>query len=255
MVLAGPTRAAIQAHALARYPNESCGLIVGGDYLACSNASRHSSEHFAISPAEYAQAEDIGAVQAIVHSHPDASAMPSLDDLLACAASSIPVWVIQSVHGVAGGDAAAGPLHQFTANAVAQAVACAPLIGARFAHGTHDCYGLVRRYYRAALGLDLPDFERSGKWWHDAACSLYLDNYESAGFVNAGLAASLHAGDVLLMSIASRYGAPNHAAVYLGRDEILHHLWDQLSRREPLPRYRKYVTHVLRHQETLSWKM
>lgn len=251
MVLADRTRAAIHAHALACYPNESCGLIVSGDYLPCANVSHHPSEHFAISAAEYAFAEDKGAVQAMVHSHPDTDALPSISDMLACEASGVPLWFIQSIWRAEDGNAQAGHLHHFSA----QAAAKPPLIGARFVHGSHDCYGLVRRYYRAALGLELLDFERSGKWWNDAACSLYLDNYESAGFESIGLDAGLRTGDVLLMTVASRHGTPNHAAVYLGRDEILHHLWDQLSRREPLPRYRKYVTHVLRHQETLSWKM
>lgn len=254
-MLADRTRAAIQEHALACYPNESCGLIVNGDYLPCANVSNLPSGHFAMSAAEYACAEDSGSVHAIVHSHPDASALPSLDDLRACGTSGVPVWFIQSVRRDQCGAVHAGRLHHITAQAIAQATATAPLIGARFVHGTHDCYGVVRRYYRAALNLDLQDFERSGKWWVDPARSLYLDNYEAAGFANIELSASLHTGDVLLMSIASRYGVPNHAAVYLGNDEILHHLWGQLSRREPLPRYRKHVTHVLRHRETLNWKM
>ncbi|MDR5833360.1 Mov34/MPN/PAD-1 family protein [Caballeronia sp. LZ034LL] len=254
-MLADRARAAIQAHALACYPNESCGLIVRGDYVPCANVAHHPSEHFAISAAEYAHIEDLGSVQAIVHSHPDASALPSLDDLRACGASGVPLWFIQSVQRDQHGAVHAGRLHHITAQAIAQATATAPLIGASFMHGVDDCYGIVRRYYRAALGLDLPDFERSGKWWTDAACSLYLDNYEAVGFFSLGFDARLQTGDVLLMAIASRYGVPNHAAVYLGHDEILHHLWGQLSRREPLPRYQRHVTHVLRHRETLNWKM
>ncbi|MDR5777558.1 MULTISPECIES: Mov34/MPN/PAD-1 family protein [unclassified Caballeronia] len=254
-MLAGCTRAAIESHALACYPNESCGLIVNGDYLPCANVSNLPSEHFSISAAAYSCAEDVGSVQAIVHSHPDASALPSLDDLLACGASGVPVWFIQSVQRDQHGAVHAGRLHHITAQVIARATATAPLIGARFVHGVDDCYGVVRRYYHAALGLELPDFERAGKWWTDTACSLYLDNYEAAGFISLGFDARLHTGDVLLMAIASRYGVPNHAAVYLGNDEILHHLWGQLSRRELLPRYRKHVTHVLRHRETINWKM
>ncbi|WP_404989472.1 C40 family peptidase, partial [Caballeronia sp. LZ003] len=122
-MLAGCTRAAIESHALACYPNESCGLIVNGDYLPCANVSNLPSEHFSISAAAYSCAEDVGSVQAIVHSHPDASALPSLDDLLACGASGVPVWFIQSVQRDQHGAVHAGRLHHITAQVIARATA------------------------------------------------------------------------------------------------------------------------------------
>ncbi|WP_350029350.1 Mov34/MPN/PAD-1 family protein [Caballeronia sp. ATUFL_F1_KS4A] len=239
-------RAAIEADALRCYPNESCGLVVAGQYIPCTNVAPDPSRDFTISPCAYAQAEEHGAIQAVVHSHPDASAWPSLADILACQASLVSSWLVVSVRWE-DKRPRIGRLHRF--DRVDNDI---PLIGASFEHGTQDCYGLVRRYYRAALGAILPDFARSGMWWEDGQSSLYVDNYAAAGFMSVGRDAVLRTGDVLLMAIASRRGVPNHAAVYLGGDEILHHLWNQLSRRDSLPRYCKHVTHVLRYQQALE---
>ena len=125
-----------------------------------------------------------------------------------------------------------------------------PLLGCDFSHGTNDCYGLVRRYYHFALNLELPDFRRDGQWWKDNVSSLYMQHYAQAGFRDMGTDACMRAGDVLLMKIAS--AVPNHAAIYIGSDEILHHLWGQLSRRDGLPRYRAHITHILRHRKMLA---
>ncbi|SAK69440.1 NLP/P60 protein [Caballeronia pedi] len=241
-------RVAIEAHALRCYPNEACGLIVNDGYIACSNIAVDPAHGFVIAPAAYTRAEEQGAIQTIVHSHPDTGAWPSIADLLAREASSVPEWIIVSVRRGADHWPAIERVHRFGHSAD-----CIPLLGVPFVHGATDCYGLVRRYYLAALNLDLPDFARAGHWWEHAHSSLYVDNYEAAGFVSVGRDAILHEGDVLFMAIASRHGIPNHAAIYLGGDEILHHLWNQLSRREGLPRYRAHVTHVMRHKETLEW--
>lgn len=107
----------------------------------------------------------------------------------------------------------------------------APLIGRQFAHGVHDCYAIVRDYYRLERGVDLPDFERSDEWWDDGHSSLYLDNYRAAGFEDVGHDAPLEVGDVLLMQIRSRNGVPNHAGVYLGDSQFIHHMHGRLSGR------------------------
>lgn len=123
----------------------------------------------------------------------------------------------------------------------------APLIGAEYEHAVTDCYGLVRRWYWQERGVLLPDFPRSPEWW-DHGGDLFRENFREAGFVAAALVPDV--GDVLLMPIASRSGVPNHAAVYVGGDLILHHLPKQLSRREGLPRYWPRVTHILKYRGT-----
>ncbi|PMZ55231.1 hydrolase Nlp/P60, partial [Pseudomonas sp. GW247-3R2A] len=57
---------AIQAHAAAEYPKESCGLLLGvgrkQQYFPCLNIATEPNEEFRIDPEQYAAAEDIGEV-------------------------------------------------------------------------------------------------------------------------------------------------------------------------------------------------
>ena len=63
---------AIMAHAAAEYPRECCGVVVqkqGAAVHSCRNLATDPTEHFHLSPEDYAAAEDRGTVIAIVHSH------------------------------------------------------------------------------------------------------------------------------------------------------------------------------------------
>lgn len=99
------TLQAIQAHAVAAYPRECCGLIVataGGEaYVACRNVAATPNEHFILPAEDYAAAEDQGEVVALVHSHPNASATPSDADRVICEQSGL-TWHIVSVGQVTG---------------------------------------------------------------------------------------------------------------------------------------------------------
>lgn len=234
----------IARHALAQYPDECCGLIVSGKYIPCRNTSPTPREAFEIAPEEYAAAEDIGPIQAIVHSHPGASAQPSQADLTACEDGGVPQWIIVSLGVQADGSIAVDDWCKFSPSGYD-----APLVGCEFSHGTNDCYGLIRRYYKQVRGVALPDFSRSGEWWKDGVSDLYTQHYKEAGFYSVGRAADLQVGDVLLMKIRSANDVPNHAAVYTGDDEILHHLWGEASRHDTLPRYLPFLTDVLRYKD------
>lgn len=65
---------AIMAHAAAEYPRECCGVVAQKSrverYFPCRNLAAEPTEHFHLSPEDYAAAEDWGTVVAIVHSHP-----------------------------------------------------------------------------------------------------------------------------------------------------------------------------------------
>lgn len=94
---------AIIDHAQSCYPNESCGLVVAvngkAKYLPCTNRARTPSEHFVISGEDYAFAEDMGEIIAVVHSHPDVASRPSEGDRVACEASQLPWYIVGMVDG------------------------------------------------------------------------------------------------------------------------------------------------------------
>ncbi|CDH31142.1 hypothetical protein XBI1_1290007 [Xenorhabdus bovienii str. Intermedium] len=89
----------IMDHAKAKYPNECCGLVIQNSrkqqYIRCRNTAPSPTEQFSMHPEDYAEAEDIGTIIAIVHSHPDATTQPSQLDIAQCDLSHVP-WIIVS---------------------------------------------------------------------------------------------------------------------------------------------------------------
>lgn len=239
------TIAAINAHAERDYPRESCGLVViakGRErYIPCANTAQ-GTEHFVLPAEEYAAAEDIGAITAIVHSHPDAPPQPSQADLVSCEASGLP-WHIVRVDLVDGA-AKAGEMAPIEPSGYK-----APLVGRQFFHGVLDCYQLIVDWYAEERGITLKQFERSDNWWNDGASDLYTEGFPQAGFAHIKDGELPQAGDVILMQIRAKNGVPNHAAIYLGDGLMLHHLHGRLSSRDIYGGYFQEVTRaIVRYQ-------
>jgi proteasome lid subunit RPN8/RPN11 len=217
---------AIRDHAIRVYPHECCGLLVAVDgrerYIECTNAAT-GTDHFILPGDEYADAESLGDIVAVVHSHPDAPCTPSEADRVACEASGLPWFIVE----VRRGDD--GEVREAGSTWIEPAGFAAPLVGRSFAHGVLDCYTLVRDWYRHERQILLPDFKRCDGWWHEGA-DLYMKNYRAAGFRPIAEGDPLEVGDVILMQI--RAEVANHAGVYIGNGLMLHHRYGRLSNRE-----------------------
>lgn len=244
---------AIRSHVLAEYPREACGLVVivkGRErYRPCRNIATTPSEHFILSPEDYAAAEDDGEITAVVHSHPDMPARPSESDRVSCESSGLP-WLIVSVMPDDQGMPVAGGIERIEPCGYQ-----APLVGRPFVHGVLDCWALCRDWYTREMGVTLPSPERQDNWWDDGVSDLYSDAaVAAAGFVPVGRAgeldlSTLQRGDLIRMQIRSANQVPNHAAVYLGDGLILHHLYGRLSSRDV---YGGYWLEVTRAVDRLS---
>lgn len=246
MKLTAKIKKAIQKHAAQTYPNECCGVIVNDQYIACRNIALEQNQ-FEIHHQDLADAEDVGEIQAYVHSHPDASARASELDLIQIELHQKP-WII-----------CAYPDIEFQ---VYQPCGYqAPLVGRNFHHGWQDCYALIRDFYQRELSIEIPDFERTDKWWEDKASqALYLDNFEKAGFYEVD---TLQRGDVLICRVGRTEHA-NHAVVFLADDGklqseqnepcigaalILHHPYGRKSIREIYgPQWQERVVKIVRHR-------
>ena len=225
-------REAAFAHARQVYPRESCGLIVvrkgKASYVGCNNLAI-GTDQFAIDPKDYARADRRGVILGVVHSHPNGSPQPSQADLVGCEASQLPWHIV----GCPSGEWASFEPTGYRA----------PLVGRQWSHGVLDCYSIIRDWYKEARSIELLDFTRRDEWWHQGE-NLYLENYETAGFVPVD--DEPLEGDVLLMQVGSP--VPNHAAIYLGDGLILHHLQNRLSSRDVYGGYwHKNTTHILRY--------
>ncbi len=222
-------------HAMAEYPREACGLVVkasrGAVYHPCDNIS-NAAQCFVLDPRDYARACDAGEILAVVHSHPNMPEAPSIIDRQACEASGLP-WHIVRV-----------PENRWAY--LEPAGYTRDLIGREWVHGVSDCYTLIQDWYRINCSLYLADYDRAEEWWLRGD-DLYSQHFADEGFHEIPLA-KLQPGDALLMQAASK--VPNHAAVYLGDNVILHHVRGRLSGRDIFDdQWRRRVTHVLRHAD------
>jgi len=236
---------AIRAHAQAEYPRESCGLIVvvkgRKRYVPCSNTAQ-GTEHFVLPADEYAAAEELGEVIAVVHSHPNAPAAASQADLVSCEASGLP-WHIVRVD-VVDDMPVAGEMVTIEPSGYR-----APLVGREFSHGVLDCYQLIVDWFAQERGVTLPQFPRADEWWNDGQSDLYTEGFPKAGFVKLPDGVAPEVGDVILMQIRAKNGVPNHAGVYLGDGLMLHHMHGRLSSRDLYGGwYQESTRAILRHQ-------
>ena len=245
MKLSAKLKKSIHLHAAEMYPEECCGVIVNKEYIRCRNISQQK-DSFEIHHEDLANAEDLGEIQAYVHSHPDATTRASDLDLHQIELHQKP-WVICAYPDL---DFALYEPCGYTF----------PLIGRNYHHGWQDCFAIVRDFYRRELSINIPDFERVDRWWESAEnASLYLDNFGKAGFVEVN---NMQYGDVLLCRIG-RTEHVNHAVIWLGdhgilKSEqsapcvgsalILHHPYERKSVREIFgQQWQERVAKVVRH--------
>ncbi len=235
MKLPDAIKAEALEHAKAESPKESCGLVavVKGRkrYFACRNLAETPSEHFVLDPLQYAEIEDKGEIVAVIHSHPVTNHEPSQADQVACEKSGLPWFVVN-------------PQTEQWGYCEPKGFEL-PYVGREFVFGLVDCYSLCRDWYRREMNLQLRDYQRRDRFWLRGE-NLYLDNFAKEGFREVSQT-DLQWGDTILMQLSSPL--PNHAAIYLGDQLILHHCQGRLSSRDVYGGYYwKNTALVLRHE-------
>jgi proteasome lid subunit RPN8/RPN11 len=207
---------------------ECCGFVIDNKtYLPCKNISSTPTETFEIASDDWIRAEQQGKITAIVHSHPDGLPILSEADQFYQQQTGVDWWLVCD-----------NKIHKFRY--------IKPLLGREFNHGKTDCLTIVRDAYMLA-DIDLPDYERQDDWWHNGQ-NLYLDLLPKNGFEQVR---DIQEGDVILVCLGSI--TPNHAAIYIGNQFILHHCPKRLSKRDLYSGFWRNYTHsIWRHKQWQS---
>jgi cell wall-associated NlpC family hydrolase len=132
------------------------------------------------------------------------------------------------------------------------------LLGHKFDHGKRDCYSVVKDMYKDNAGIELPAPARPDDWWLDDTMNLYMDNYEAAGFflVEGNFFTDLRPLDVLLVAMPDmrkpNRSVANHAMVYIGDGDIIHHRLGKLSQKTRLRKdlWGPMIVARIRHKDT-----
>ena len=76
--------------------------------------------------------------------------------------------------------------------------------------------------------------------------TLYVENFSKEGFCKIPVE-EVQPGDLILMNLVSP--VPNHAAIYMGDQQVLHHVQGRLSSRDVYGGYYgKSTAYALRHE-------
>ena len=207
-------------HAKDQDPKESCGLLLNirgkERYFPCRNLSMTAHQCFIIDPEDYVRADNTGEIKAIVHSHPVTPPFPSEADKLSCEQSKLPWHIVNPKTEQWGYYEPCGYKPS--------------LKGRPWVWGVTDCWSLVRDFYKEEKGIELLDYERPVTPQEFNDVPLFERYAERTGFKELDPNETLKNGDILLMSIM--YNTLNHVAIFLDGD-VLHHLTDRLSCKEP----------------------
>lgn len=239
MILSPEAHEAFKAHVIAQYPKEACGLLIDGVYVPQDNISETPERTFRIAPEALIRSGSMD-LQAVLHSHPYDLRVapayppewPSTADMRSWIAMGIP-WGICATEG-----------EGITQLVWLDDANPAPLLGREFIHGVHDCYSIVRDWFKLQRSVTLPNFARGMDWWETGA-DLYDENFERAGFVTIPFEEAT-VGDCVLFKVRSP--VTNHAAVITGENEILHHLFHRLSGHDSLNKWTRVINRAVRYR-------
>lgn len=245
--------AVLHKHAISEFPKEACGVIIKKgkkmDVVKCANISTDPVNTFVCDPNDLAAAEDRGEVIAAWHTHTTVDNKASDADMACCESSGLP-WLILSVKS---SENEAGELewHISEPNVITPSGFEMPYLERPYVWGVFDCWLLCRDYLKREFGVHLDELPELHvpKWW-ETGVDILGDNYKAQNLVRLEEGTEPKKGDIFFMQMSG--SVPNHCAVYIGDDMIMHHQQDRLSCRTIYGGYfAKHTTHHLRHKDLM----
>lgn len=223
-------------HCLKCYPEEACAIVVKGKVKPMKNVAENPLETFTIDLKQYFKYKDT--LEGVIHSHPYKLSdkangdrrVPSDSDLKGQYNTAV-WWGISATEGEGVSDIL---WYGFDSGL--------PYEGREFIYNVYDCFELVKDYYTREYNHTMNQYIRQWDWF--VTQNLFEENFEREGFKEVSID-DIQKDDVVMMDIKS--DTINHIGVYLGDDQILHHLANRLSNVESLARWYKFVKKVVRY--------
>ena len=207
-------------HAKEQDPKESCGLLLNvrgkEKYFPCQNLAITSHQCFIMNPEDFVAGDSLGEIIGIVHSHPITPPIASEADKISCEQSNLPWYIVNPKTELWG---------KYTPSGYKP-----DMIGLPWVWGITDCWSLVRRFYKEKLNIELRDWVRPTTPEEFQNDPMFERCAKKAGFFELEKDEKLKNNDCLLMSIGGV--GLNHVAIFVDGD-VIHHLRDRLSCREP----------------------
>lgn len=233
----------IKAAGVRAFPNEACGVIIADGkkprVIECRNRHPKPTEYFILNEEDYSHAADEGEVIAIWHTHPNKNSRPTPDDVVYCNRSKLD-WFIVGLRKIGDEVTFDGPTLLQPADEEME------YLERPYVYGAYDCYTLVQDYYEREFGITLATYPLEVDWWLNGK-DYFTQRFAAEGFEKL-YDEEPQIGDVFMMQCGAN--VPNHLAIYMGNDQILHHCVGRLSRIETYGQgyWRKHTIHHLRHK-------
>jgi proteasome lid subunit RPN8/RPN11 len=237
------TIATIQEICIAEYPKEACGVVENRKVIIGKNIAKQPERDFALDPNIWGKVKK---ADFIWHSHCNDTDL-SFADIETCKAIKIPMYLFSLPIGL---------------EYYYDPITIQPLIGRKFVYWAADCWTVIADWYKLELGIELQDHPRELKneeglyYWDQPDWDAYQQDLPIS-FDRLQPGTPLERGDVILMTM--RWNSPpgietpNHVAVVdnAEKSEVIHHLLDQLSKRDIYGDEFRRLTHsVWRYRNT-----
>jgi cell wall-associated NlpC family hydrolase len=123
------------------------------------------------------------------------------------------------------------------------------LLGRTFLPGVRDCFAHGRELYRDNFGIEITNYARPHDWSADND-DLIRKLHEREGFdmITDWKIKDIRPADVFCLAVGE--SNPNHFAIYVGDNQMTHHLHGRVSNVEPYRDFwRNFTCFILRHPD------
>jgi proteasome lid subunit RPN8/RPN11 len=222
-------------HAQEVHPNESVGMVVGGEYIRLENNSDDPENSFLVNSNDFDKAYAAGEIECLIHSHEDFD-MASKEDMEFQQNLEIPFGIVSLKNKSLIQIAYFGD----------QLPERPPLKGRRFFWGAYDCLTLTRDYFKEKFNIILPNPPRDWGFWSrkEKVFENYFNTEPVKRIYEMG---DIKENDLLLYNCFG--GVVNHIGIYVGNNQVMHHFIGELSGLRPITYMQKYINYIFRHEE------